>query len=269
MTLTLQPFEDVKKEDYICVVDLDEKITNLIKDNTDRKIEEITHWLDPEATKNKPFEERMTDVENLLKKYQGAHLVITNRLHVALPCLALGTKVLLIHDEYYEADRLGTYLKYLNSFTDKEFTNSDIKNILENPKDNKEDYTEIRNNLIEKCEQFIHKCECEEMDNESLPEIEDYNKYAQRIEWYKNLHELIRVKTRDIDFRDAERYKEYRELLKKNNEEWKAKYENLEEQFKNIKSEHTQSIHALEEINNSRIWKLRNKLRKVLPKKGE
>lgn len=159
MTLTLLPFKGVEKQNYICLVDLDEKTSNLIKQNTKRKIKEITHSVNPENMKEKTFEERMQDVENLLKTYQGAHVVLTNRLHVALPCLALGTPVILIHKENFEQDRLGTYLQYMTSFTDTEFEEENIKDIIENPTPNKDGYLNIRNNLIQKCEEFIRDCE--------------------------------------------------------------------------------------------------------------
>ena len=41
--------------------------------------------------------ERFTVAESLLKKYATAKLVVTSRLHCALPCLAFGTPVIFVH----------------------------------------------------------------------------------------------------------------------------------------------------------------------------
>lgn len=41
--------------------------------------------------------ERFAVAENLLKKYATAKMVVTSRLHCALPCLAFGTPVIFVH----------------------------------------------------------------------------------------------------------------------------------------------------------------------------
>jgi len=198
MTLTINPFENIEKKDYICLVDLDEKSTKLVKENTDREIKEITHDVNPTEIENKSFEQRMKDVEELLKTYQAAHLVLTNRLHVALPCVAIGVPVILVHKENFEADRLGTYLQYVNSYSDTEFEKQDIKQLIENPIENSEDYLNIRNPLIEKCKEFINKCENEEIDNRlELPELEEYTKYVEKLKWYQQIHEEVRIKAKN------------------------------------------------------------------------
>jgi len=56
-------------------------------------------------------EQRFEDAEKLLKKYATAKLVITSRLHCALPCLALGTPVLFVNAGYHS-----TYLNLDDRF---------------------------------------------------------------------------------------------------------------------------------------------------------
>lgn len=71
----------------------------------------MTHYLEIEKNIKLSFEERMKNVEEYLKICQGALCVVATRLHVALPCIALGTPVLLIrYDEH--SDRIGDQLKY-------------------------------------------------------------------------------------------------------------------------------------------------------------
>jgi hypothetical protein len=49
---------------------------------------------------NQSNTERFNDAEELIKKYSTAKLVITSRIHVALPCLALGTPVIFLDVGY-------------------------------------------------------------------------------------------------------------------------------------------------------------------------
>ena len=264
MTLTIEPFKNIEKQEYICLVDLDEKSTNLVKENTKREIKEITHDVNPEEIKQKSFEQRMKDVEELLKKYQAAHIVFTNRLHVALPCVALGTSVVLVHKEQFEEDRLGTYLKYLKSFSDIEFEKCDIKNLIENPEENGKDYISIRESLIQKCKEFVQKCEKEEtISNEVLPELEDYCQYVKRIKWYQQLSEDIRKKVKKNIYEAETRYKEYEEKINEISEEWKNKNDNLQKENKKINEECQKNKNELEGIYNSRGWKYLEKLRKI------
>lgn len=267
MTLTLQPFESIEKQDYICLVDLDEKSSNLVKENTKREIKEITHNVNPEEIKDKTFEERMNDVEEILKTYQAAHLVLTNRLHVALPCLALGTPVILIHKEHFEQDRLGTYLQYMTSFTDIEFAKSDIKDIIENPNENGKEYLTIRNNLIQKCQEFIQKCEQQEISDTDLPEIEEYRQYTNKLKWYQQLHEEIRVKAKKNLYESEEKYAQYIENNNKNDEEWRNKYKILEEEYQNLQQQYQKEKQELVAVYESRGWKLLEKIRRMRYKK--
>ena len=50
--------------------------------------------------KNSSHEDRFNKSEELLKMYSKAGLVITTRIHCALPCLALKTPVILINKNY-------------------------------------------------------------------------------------------------------------------------------------------------------------------------
>lgn len=264
MTLTIEPFKNIEKQDYICLVDLDEKSAKLVKENTKRNIKEITHDVIPEEIEKKSFEQRMQEVENLLKTYQAAHLVLTNRLHVALPCIALGTPVILIHKENFEADRLGTYLTYTNSFSDVEFEKADIKSILEEPQENKKDYIKIREQLIQKCQEFVEKCEKGEVFcKEELPELEEYKQYVKKIKWYQQLNENIRVKAKKNTYETKRRYKEYEKEIRKTNEEWAKKYNLLEEENKKLQEEVKMDKEAIEKIYNSKSWKYLEKIRKI------
>jgi hypothetical protein len=52
----------------------------------------------------------------LLDVYARAKLVITTRLHCALPCLALGTPVVFLHERYAEDRRFDGLREYLRGY---------------------------------------------------------------------------------------------------------------------------------------------------------
>ncbi len=61
-------------------------------------------------------EEKFEMAETLLKKYAKAKLVITSRIHCALPCLALGTPVIFINgfDSFVDSCRFDGILELFN-----------------------------------------------------------------------------------------------------------------------------------------------------------
>lgn len=115
LTLTLPPFEGVNtKKANVVLTDVAEEIENYVKAIlTDKNIIKKTHVISGEEIGAK-WEVREKRVEEYLKLYQSAELVITTRLHCALPAMALGTKVVLIskYDEDWEKIR-SSYLPYI------------------------------------------------------------------------------------------------------------------------------------------------------------
>ena len=300
MTLTLNKFANIEKKDYIVVADVSNSVMQKIKENTKREIKEITHSCEPSVIKNKTIEERMNDVEELLKTYQAAHVVITSRLHVALPSIALGTPVIMVLKDDYEKDRLETFVKYVgNSFCETEFkkiNGNDIEEYINNPNPNNSEYEKIKLDLIEKCENFIEKCEHTSLNEEYLPDVENYyNSYVSKISWYKYLHEDLRKKAKDNLYAfekeknelinslkgefNTEKDKISNELkkieLEKNNIYKdleisskqlileKQKVEDLMHENKILKLDKEEMEKTLINIYNSRSWKLLEKYRKI------
>lgn len=91
---------------------------------------------------------------NLLNAYQSSSAVITSRLHVAMPCLALETPVLLLDDSNGKDGRFWGLSNLLrNSNTDWYLRNMDFFDY-NNPVKNSNDYISLRNKLISQCESF-------------------------------------------------------------------------------------------------------------------
>ena len=178
MTLTLERFDNVKKEDYIVVVGLKKEEIDYIKSKTDRKVIEFIQDVPKCSFSDESWDERKNRVEDTLKLYQGAHMVITSKLHCSLPCLALGTSVLLLFDGSVpeNTDRIGTFLPYLNHIDRKSFLSSNIN--FEKPKGNSKKYFKIRQDLIDRCTKFINQDDC--LDFSQLPDVAIYKSLIDR-----------------------------------------------------------------------------------------
>ena len=160
-TLTIKPFADVVPHGKIVIADCSKEVIDFVKKNTRKKIVTVSHRyavdkLPPEVvayaeehdkkdiipTSHEPelFDEphekvfykgtwsyRRALMEGLLRFYQGASLVVTGRLHAALPCLAMGVPVLMINGEeklfHY---RFSTFTPYVNHTTPKDFISNTL-----------------------------------------------------------------------------------------------------------------------------------------------
>lgn len=65
----------------------------------------------------KDVEGRFKDAEELIEKYSKAKLVITSRIHVALPCLALGTPVIFLDAGYSSKNMRNRFEGLLDNMT--------------------------------------------------------------------------------------------------------------------------------------------------------
>lgn len=151
MTLTIPREENVVREDEILLVDLEQKQTeSALKRFPEARIAQVSHTLTEED--REPWEKRMTRVKALLSRYQRAKCVITSRLHCALPCLALGTPVLMVYkDDYF--DRIGSFLKLLHYCRIEEYDTA-VEEFIRSTPENKDDYLTIRSDLIRRCQEF-------------------------------------------------------------------------------------------------------------------
>ncbi len=94
--------------------------------------------------------------EDFIKKYASAKLVITSRLHAALPAVAFGTPAILVYKnfDFYRFDGL---VNFVHNFSLREFKRNIDKINWENPppNPNQEKLKEIKRHLIEKCVSFV------------------------------------------------------------------------------------------------------------------
>ena len=97
---------------------------------------------DPEA--------RLAMAERLLELYARARLVVTSRLHCALPCLALGTPVLFMTRRPRLA-RIEPAMRLAHACTTQDFLAGRDGYDLTKPPPNPTAYLALRGSLIERC----------------------------------------------------------------------------------------------------------------------
>ena len=192
--LMLKPFADVEPHGKIVLVDCQKEVIDFIKKKTKKKIVLASHRyavdrLPPEVvayaakhdkkdiipTSHEPAQAdephkkvfykgswsyRRALMEGLLKFYQGASLVVTGRLHAALPCLAMGTPVLMVNSEYKLSHyKFSTYTPYVAHTTPEDLLagkcSFDFDDPLPNPGGHEKFVKEIR----AACKKFITACE--------------------------------------------------------------------------------------------------------------
>lgn len=154
LTLTLQGNKELKKRvggNYILCVDTPEEIVEAIKERTDRPVYDITRML----TVSVNSVQRLELARIMLYVYHNAHCVVTPRLHVALPCVAFETPVMLVKmEDFNRRGRFDGLSEVCNEYTDKEILRNRNIYDFDNPKENPSKYLEIRANLIEICKKF-------------------------------------------------------------------------------------------------------------------
>jgi len=100
-----------------------EEIKDQIKKITNKDLRFFNH--DPIHTEshfNDYLKINETYINQLMAAYQGADLVVTNKLHCALPCLSLGIKVIFIHPNPLDA-RLNIASKFIPIYAYSEVLN--------------------------------------------------------------------------------------------------------------------------------------------------
>jgi len=272
LTLTLNKFPDVEKQDYICAVDLSEDLVNKIKQSTNKEVKVMTQ--NNYDLVNMTFEERMKETEKFLKTFQGASAIITRRLHATLPSIALGTPVILLKQDGYEneKDRFQDFSSFAgNTFTIKEFLQMDISDVINNPKPNSDAYLEIRNNLIKSCEDFIESCEKSNMDTSKLPDIEEYrNKVKDDAEWNDEIGASVaeneKLKQKDYvekwDEREVwlKKVEKDREDLYKENDSLRQQKDSLAKENDSLVKENEKLQQQINQFFSSKLGRLYKKL---------
>lgn len=149
LTLCLRPPKPVAKREKVYAVDISDELFAKFSNNCDGPIIRLTHG-DSQLRGSARFEK----AAHLLQGYAQAKAVVTTRLHCALPCLALGTPVLLIETaaDRYRFDGLRDLLWHTS---EKDLLHGNFQYDLHHPPSNKEEWRLLRDTLEAKCKAFV------------------------------------------------------------------------------------------------------------------
>lgn len=192
LTLTLQPFPNIEKQDYICLVDVSQDVADYVK-NKGYPVRVMSHN-QINAAKMTP-EKRLEQAEEYLKIYQSARCVLTSRLHCALPCTGLGTPVLVLYSPEFE-ERFSGLKEFLHTTTEEELLQGKWDSFLETPSCHSGEHIQYANTLAQRCREFIENA----LKTEEPVEL-DY-------EYYKKTSALQRVVQKETYISEIRRLSE-------------------------------------------------------------
>ncbi len=96
LTLTLERDPGIERRDEIVVCDVPPDVVAYLRAQTKRPVRVVTHVTEAGLDASPAFQK----AEALLRVYQAAHLVVTTRLHCALPCVAFGTPTIFLMPDF-------------------------------------------------------------------------------------------------------------------------------------------------------------------------
>lgn len=152
LTLTLSEVWH-RSRDRIYLVDVNCDLSELLGSvprHLKERVVTVTHDLPAPARMSQV--ERFSSARELLMTYSAARLVVTSRLHCALPCLALGTNVLFLEPSG-DFDRLDGLRELLTTITRDDVVNRRID--WENPPPNPSKHLPLRDQLNSTCRRFL------------------------------------------------------------------------------------------------------------------
>lgn len=135
-------------------------INKLFPDNIRKKAKYV---IQERSLKKYSHEERFDVATDFLKQLANAKLVVTSRLHTALPCLAFGTPVIFIDGKLsrkFDSSRLSSYTEsMLNTISMQEIQKKSAPELHElvnqYAQGNPDKHLKYRNELINRVQKFI------------------------------------------------------------------------------------------------------------------
>lgn len=149
LTLTLDR-PSVPRESFIMLNDLPEEVALRVENLTDRPVRRVTNV--DETTVGS--EARLARAAALIELYARASCVVTTRLHCALPCLAIGTPVLLV-DASWDQSRFAGLHDLMHHCSVEEFLSGNADYDLTDPPVNPDKHLPLREELTRRTSAFI------------------------------------------------------------------------------------------------------------------
>lgn len=259
ITLTLPKQPKTKDAgEYVCIVDLDakleEKVRELLKP-TGLKIRKLTHHCDYRKS-DATLEQRFSTVVDTLTTYQNARCVITRRLHVSLPCLAMEAPVICIVDMKDKGNetRWAPYYDWMHKADRNDVLAGKIDYDFLNPPKNKTLHLDTRNKLAASVTQFVEETKNCKLSTEEL--VKTTYTYEEQKEWQHQLMHYTLDRWLHLNRGLLSERNQARKKVKKLEKECQVLSDQVEEQSKKIKKLENRS-------NNRKISGLRKRLGRI------
>lgn len=150
LTLTLPRRDGIARTDTIVACDVPPDALAHLRRTATGPVEEVTHL----GGEHLDTAGREAAANALLDRYAAATAVVTTRIHAALPCLALGTPVLLVHDAR-PPRRVGDMTALFHSCPLEDFATGRHGFDFANPPPNPDGFIPLAHDMIRRCEAFV------------------------------------------------------------------------------------------------------------------
>jgi hypothetical protein len=148
LTLTLDR-PAVAREPFIALNEVPDAVASRIAGATGRPICRTTHIIEV----NPGIDRCLHQAAALTELYAKASCVVTTRLHGAMPCLSIGTPVLLV-DESWDQSRFTGPDELVHHCSITDFLAGDVDYDVENPPADPERRVQLREALVERTSAF-------------------------------------------------------------------------------------------------------------------
>ena len=270
LTLTLTPFPNIDKTNEILLVDAcwDDRLEPLresLGKATGLPVRILTHYTPRPMLVQMTHNDRMMFVETRLKMYQSAQCVVTTRLHCALPCLALGTPVILIKEES-SINRIGTFYQYFDDAGINELTDTKWINFIQDPPPQKSGWEKLASETRNRCIEFINE-------KATIPLPNWTSMEHRHIKRRKAARLIVREQSNEIGYLKDELEKVRHNLISADQTvsdadnrfvELSQSLLTVENKLTQTRLELTESQNHLYSMKNATFWKLTKPIRKIL-----
>jgi hypothetical protein len=154
LTMTIKPPADAVRTEDLYVVDVSDPVLAKIRERTKAPVHVMSHNISKSMTQA----QRRGLVEKLWRSYASARAVVTSRIHVAFPCLAMGTPVLMVHSNPSDP-RFEGIVDHLHFTSTDAFLDGRYSFDLSSPPANKNTHLAMAKEMEARCKAFVSEVE--------------------------------------------------------------------------------------------------------------
>lgn len=151
LTMTMKPNLGLKKSDELLMIDVDERAAHAISERTRSPFRKETQLIRPGMTQAS----RLHHVRRRFDELCSAKAVVTSRIHVAFPCLAIGTPVLMVHP-HPDNERFGGIVEHLHFATPEDVIAGRYSFNFDDPPQNKQTHLPLVAEMERRCAAFVN-----------------------------------------------------------------------------------------------------------------